>query len=914
MRLLINLFMKDKSLFLSMMFFILFISIFLLADIRVYAQNTNIDVHQLTYVYYNPSQEDGVNTFLQQSADELKTHLAKTGVTLTIQQTANPTGTGIYLQVNPNDNELVNKKREAFKLLTQNGSIYIIGKTPVAVRHGTYTVLEKLGFRWYFIHPMWHVIPSTLPTLTLNEVQEPFFISRDMRAAVGELIGGANGLEYQKEWFQKNRMYGDEKYTIRHSWPSFANKSDPTIPRAALCFKPDGITPQQVLPEHPEIINRANTFASNWFSTPLSSPPGLWLDTPTEYSVPISPPDGNAIWCDEWQEDVDNDGDLDYSPQVITDKTMFLTNEVAKTLPQGKYAGVYSYSWYSEVPSYPLDPRVYVQITDFTRGTTKATRERMQAFKNKGVMTGFYGYFDVWPWWHDRIDPAYKWQTFYTSLKDAVETDTDTFYFEASSNWGPKGRLYWLMSQLMWDPYQGTENVDTAIKTLLDDFYTHAFGPAKDVMKRFYERFDTQSQTTRVMGLAFQDLEEALQFTQNYPQEQERVWFVFYHTYFWWKWRDPLLSYNFSSLDQAKEVEKFLTKTSSLQLVSSKLQRLQVVEPALRNFGLTDAEITNLQDTTLYTNSERQAMLSEALSAWSGQNLLDVGVFDPIDYQPFTPAGNTILTKLRRYKNSYGDTLKVFVPSSGNETITAIIVAEGTYQWINPQGAVIREEKITNMCVDGAGCYPDQAEDATNTFNLSTTSPGLYQLHVIGDSSVGIKDHAASIANHNFTQQAKFDTYFYVPENTNAFLVGGYNERTNKDPLNLIAVEIKLTDPSGTIQTFQGPYGVQNEWGIQNPQSGVWRLQGSFPSNIGGGYWIYGFPVFVWNDPKYLLVPTMNNIFGDVNNSGKVNILDISFLLSNFGQSNTQFDLDNSDGLNIINFKDISILLSNFGQ
>ena len=61
-----------------------------------------------------------------------------------------------------------------FKLFSDTNGIYITGKTPLAVRHGAFTVLEKLGFRWFFKHPAWWVVPDMLISLEgLNEVQEP---------------------------------------------------------------------------------------------------------------------------------------------------------------------------------------------------------------------------------------------------------------------------------------------------------------------------------------------------------------------------------------------------------------------------------------------------------------------------------------------------------------------------------------------------------------------------------------------------------------------------------------------------------------------------------------------------------------------------------------------------------------------
>jgi hypothetical protein len=56
---------------------------------------------------------------------------------------------------------------------------------------------------------------------------------------------------------------------------------------------------------------------------------------------------------------------------------------------------------------------------------------------------------------------------------------------------------------------------------------------------------------------------------------------------------------------------------------------------------------------------------------------------------------------------------------------------------------------------------------------------------------------------------------------------------------------------------------------------------------------------------------TPSQSYGDLNNDGKVDILDLSMLLSNYGSNNTAEDI-NSDSL--VNIFDLSILLSHYGS
>lgn len=116
-------------------------------------------------IYYNAAQDNATNKFLVKAAAELRDNLQKTGKTLTITTASRPVSGSIYLEVNPAHPELAGRGDEAFKLYADANGIYITGKTALAVRHGAYALLEKLGFRWFFEHAAWWVKPAVLISL-----------------------------------------------------------------------------------------------------------------------------------------------------------------------------------------------------------------------------------------------------------------------------------------------------------------------------------------------------------------------------------------------------------------------------------------------------------------------------------------------------------------------------------------------------------------------------------------------------------------------------------------------------------------------------------------------------------------------------------------------------------------------------
>lgn len=169
-------------------------------------------------IYYNPAQDDADNHYLQQAATELRDNLQEVGETLTITTSSRPASGSIYLEVNSSHPDLIGRNDEAFKLFSDSNGIYIAGKTPIAVRDGAYTLLEKLGFRWFFKNPAWTVVPDSLTSFDgLNEVQEPAYIYRAVQ------MGGTQGASDMEAWTARNREIGTAFYGVYHSYAAILN-------------------------------------------------------------------------------------------------------------------------------------------------------------------------------------------------------------------------------------------------------------------------------------------------------------------------------------------------------------------------------------------------------------------------------------------------------------------------------------------------------------------------------------------------------------------------------------------------------------------------------------------------------------------------------------------------------------------
>lgn len=200
---------------------------------------------ELTTIHYDPAQDDEANGFLEQAATELQSNLEEASPESFSVATSTPPATGIFLRVDPTHPDLTDRNEEAFKLVTDASGVHITGKSPIAVRHGAYTFLEELGYRWFFKHPIWKVAPDTLgPVPELSEVQEPAFIYRRIWSSFQDMPRQ----DAWHDWHEWNRLYGPKTYPVHHSYSNIVSFSGYKEHPDWFCYSdpPDNTDPDQL--------------------------------------------------------------------------------------------------------------------------------------------------------------------------------------------------------------------------------------------------------------------------------------------------------------------------------------------------------------------------------------------------------------------------------------------------------------------------------------------------------------------------------------------------------------------------------------------------------------------------------------------------------------------------------------------
>jgi hypothetical protein len=761
------------------------------------------------------------NEFLTTASLELQTYLGRmSGRTWTIVN-GDTTGVAVRLDVQPASSAFTGKNDEAFRIVLDSTGVRITGKTAIAAREGAYTLLNKLGVRWFFKNSAWEVVPSSLADLgAMDEVQQPAFIWRRIWSPYTE------GWDKTIEWRHRNRLGGAAVYQINHSYLDFMPTSDyATYPNAYLPegSAPTGVNGWQVKPDDPTVVSRAIAYAQNYLNRTVRY---FDMGDLLPYAVaPVSPNDGGG-WGTYGT----------HGNQYLTDKVVGLTNAVGQAILgsyPGKYAGVYNYSNYSEVPTFNLSSNVMVEITTAYDYTELNDTERIRGLKARGAMVGAYDYYDPWVW--NQEAPATWSQKVWDRIKMFYGEGVSAYTAEGGDSWGSAGLTYYVGSQLAWDPTQ-------SIPDILNDFYTKAFGPASVPMARYYERWlGGRTVATNSMALAFRDLAEAQQLASAAGRSDvlERIRQIeFYMRY---EWLEPQMST--MSLDDLKNFYTFVTKTRDYYIVYHTYVK-SPIRTELTNRGLTTAQIDALIDYTLPTTTQADTWLNEALTAFQNVNAVDAAYIDPenLTLVALNDTTHAVLTPSTSARESTvlvqaqaGDTVRVSV-----KTLSASDGA--SFDWYGPQGTIVQ-----SIDVPASGSY--------QTINLNAPSTGKYKL--IGNGGINVLSHPAGFIEG---QIGSGEFYLYVPQGTTGLVID----------VPVGAGTSTLYNPSGALaSTIVGGSQIVT-CGITNPQAGVWKFNYS-----GDQFWtqcfqIYGVPDLVGYDARYLLVPATGSNNAPVANNQSV--------------------------------------------
>jgi hypothetical protein len=393
---------------------------------------------------------------------------------------------------------------ETFAIRSEDGRLLLIGLGDLGASHAAYALLEHLGCRWFFPSDAWQIVPHQ-PTLstTVDKLAAPALLSRRIWYGHGFFDDKARA-DYDR-WARRNRMAASLTVRAGHAYQTIiAENQGLFATRPELLALVDGTrTGPQLCLSDPDTQDLVTRFALDRFAR-----------APHEDMVSVDPSDGAAhCECEPC-----------LALGTVSDRVFGMANIVARAVAArhpGKYVGLYAYNQHSEPPAFDLEPNVYIQLTAGFITGRYSFDELVELWPQRTSTMGFYEYFSVYLWDWDKLpggraaDPA----DLQRRILRYVAAGASSLDAESGNNWGLHGRGYYTANRLMWDPHADLDS-------LLDDFYTRAFGPAAAPMRAYYERLDPANDpllSEHLLALAFRDIEQAWHLAADHPDVLARV-------------------------------------------------------------------------------------------------------------------------------------------------------------------------------------------------------------------------------------------------------------------------------------------------------------------------------------------------------------------------------------------------------
>lgn len=363
-------------------------------------------------------------------------------------------------------------KREEYLLRSHAEGLYVLGASDLAVQHGMWDLLARLGYRQFFPGKHWEVVPYLQRMeLAVDTIEKPDYHSR-------RIWYGYGAWDYAKEpyrdWCEKNRALQGVNLSTGHAYDGivkalkkeFANHNEywPLLNNERKEVR----NPKPCLgnPELRSLIVR--NAVEQVRKNPL-------LD-----SVSMDPSDGGG-WCE---------CKLCSKLGSVSDQAITLSNEVAAAINQefpGKLVGIYGYNFHSPPPNIKVHPKVVVSVaTAFIKGGM-SLEDIITGWAEKGATLGIREYYSVNTWDRDQPGHARGGNLDYLqrTIPEFHAKGARYMSAESSDNWGPNGLGYYFASRMLWDVREA-KNRDGIER----DFLERAFGSASPAMKDFYDQIN----------------------------------------------------------------------------------------------------------------------------------------------------------------------------------------------------------------------------------------------------------------------------------------------------------------------------------------------------------------------------------------------------------------------------------------
>lgn len=419
-----------------------------------------------------------------------------------------PTTGAFTITFDTTDNATITDFRTALSTYTTGGKAVTITKVPLELRTGqeyyinatpttvqinytnplslenaVYGYMSMLGINWYGAGENWFYKPSVINQPIITGWQAPAYRNRGFAGtgaiALPDNIAFDSTNTFRTNWYRwKKRTRWNQDFIDKgHTGEAFYNENKAISDANPQWFTNNlGKINGRIKIEIPEATAAYKAWAYTQYN-----PNELFNNIGTD------PEDGRGGADDP----LPPNGFQDINNWNHADKWWWLTNEVAKMFDENDTRTVVSALAYGDgpfnalAPKFPLRKNVLPLITPYAFQTSYLPREMVQVWSNKVEKQSLYDYWNITQ--YSLGLPQFSMTEMVEKLKFWNQNKVNGLFLETTDAGGPMGHMFWMASQLQWNPYLNFDSLYTK-------YLTDCFGAAAPEMRKMYNRWSNNYQ------------------------------------------------------------------------------------------------------------------------------------------------------------------------------------------------------------------------------------------------------------------------------------------------------------------------------------------------------------------------------------------------------------------------------------
>jgi hypothetical protein len=404
------------------------------------------------------------------------------GATLPIAERA--TGASLVVGTRREDRRL---GKFAYRIRREGNSLYLSGGSARGAANAVYTMLDRLGCKWYTPGTAGTFIPrrATVVIDITDEQDTPDYI-------------GVSGFGWHPDekasalWQSRNRIAGFPGQFHSHNWAGI-------IPATEHAAHPEWFaqvgairSPDQLCTTHPEVIAAAIRVARQYFA-----------DNPDAIMFSMSPNDnGNFCSCERCRA-LDRELGVDpFEPRgSFTDRIVYFINQVAKEVEKtnpDKQLSFYAYISHTAPPKtvrpHPMvlpvichTPWDFCQnhaIDDSTCQRNAKFAAHVRGWNRVAREVYVYDYYGQWEW----FGPLGLVHAIKRDLPWLRRNGVTGFHCEGHGQWWTQTMNLYVPTRFFWD-------IETDADAVVAGFYRDMFGVAAPALAKYGQMFEDFAET-----------------------------------------------------------------------------------------------------------------------------------------------------------------------------------------------------------------------------------------------------------------------------------------------------------------------------------------------------------------------------------------------------------------------------------